>query len=959
MIKDNKFYLNYEGYENRFGQVRRPAVVRYSKRVSFNNRYGYNDTTILCTVFIDGKSDTTEIYRNGRIGSDACSLVMVAPFRSDDNVLKNYNLEARKFNANSVDDWCCLFHDTSEFQRMGDKMAYANLAIALGKFQINTEVVLNALYSFNEEVRSRIIGLINYVAYGLSVSKIQQITEINGAVGSTVQLFFPSPLEEAAQQYDLKYNDLCVHKLVDKLFVVAKESELDNPTGFNRFIQWLNNDSIIISVQELDAFFPYLSEEKRSLAIKRYFYDVKRNILSYDSETLKVFSSQNYQYYSSIRYVFEKWPDNRNVSTEFLLDCLHSYRITNQQQFQVSNGILDWAIQKAIELNRPVEMKFYDWLCYCQGGVVLNKEFQGFADFYIQYKLNEMMFEDDSLSENIKTILQKHCVRVSHLVYKLSFDNKTGEYAHYPKSKKPKYDEERIWENLWRARGHEDFTFLRKFVDLTQCVIILTPDMLDDDSYTVEGHSIDDVKHRVLSRYCDQISHQVEIVEIDETLGLIKRDPSTGEPIIRLATIKEDRWMLRNNEDIDNIFLQRILVNEDPEEYGCIEEYEYTYFTPELIKESLTFEKLEQFFLDNYETLTPYISDRNDAELIRMFAEPIKMKASMIPSSHLGISPGVDVNETVIKERVKNRLIELFGETLECDYNQEIYERAQTVSQYGRMEDSHECFVKRIKHYYRDKEIYCAPELSDESNLLTGRKYAECQGEMCFVTSINKEPDWKQLSLIHILEIIGYDVLENTEAGYIPNQVYNQFVNQINKAIRFYKRLTCRECGHILFPAQKKGHTRFKCLFPTCSECNKEVYLSFCYGCKKEIIDSRDTKQCPNGLYICPKCNFCCSNAFFESMALKYQRQGKPIPAFISRNVGKGHKDLNMIFCPQCGTQKTDYVNRSRIHELLCLTCHPIEEDQVPSIDENASPQRYGGDEEYHVPRTQVPEAQS
>lgn len=528
MIKDNKIYLYYEGYESRFGQARRPAVVRYSKRVPFNNRYGDNDTTILCTVFIDGKSDTTGFYRNGRVGSDAYSLVMVTPFRSDDNALKDYNLEAIKFNANSVDDWCCLFHDTSEFQRMGDKMAYANLAIALGKFQINTDVVLNALYSFCEEVRSRIIGLINYVAYGLSVSKIQQITEINGAVGSTVQLFFPSPLEEAAQQYDLEYNDLCVHNLVDKLFELAKESELDNPTGLNRFIQWLNNDSISISVQELDAFFPYLSEEKRSTAIRRYFYDVKRNVLSYDSETLKVFSSQNYQYYSSLRYVFEKWPGNRNVSTEFLLDCLDTYRETNQQQFQISDGILDWAIQKAIELNRPVEMGFYDWLCYCQGGVVINKEFKGFAEFYIQYELDELMFEEDSLMANITTILRRHCEQSYHTVAKLNYNEQTGEYFHYRDSKKPYYYENRVYENLWRGREPEDIDFFRQFVDCSECVLIISPYMLEDSAYEVAGQEVAEAKRRALTQYCEQLSHEEKRLVLDESLGIIKRDPSSG-----------------------------------------------------------------------------------------------------------------------------------------------------------------------------------------------------------------------------------------------------------------------------------------------------------------------------------------------------------------------------------------------------------------------------------------------
>jgi len=283
MIKDNKIYLKYEGYESRFGQVRRPAVVRYSKRVSFNKRYGDSDAPILCTIHIDGKSDTTEIYRNARIGSDACSLVMVAPFQSNDEELIEYNLVASRFNANSVEDWGCLFYDTNAFLRMGDKMAYANLAIALGKFQINPDIIINALNSFSEDIQSQLIGLINHVAFGLSVSKIQQITELNNAVGRTVQLFFPNALIEAAQQYGLEYKDICVHNLADKLYNLAKKSELDKPTGFNRFIQWLNDDSISISLQELDAFFPYLSEEKRSTTIKRYFYDVKRNVLSYEA----------------------------------------------------------------------------------------------------------------------------------------------------------------------------------------------------------------------------------------------------------------------------------------------------------------------------------------------------------------------------------------------------------------------------------------------------------------------------------------------------------------------------------------------------------------------------------------------------------------------------------------------------------------------------------------------------
>ena len=113
----------------------------------------------------------------------------------------------------------------------------------------------------------------------------------------------------------------------------------------------------------------------------------------------------------------------------------------------------------------------------------------------------------------------------------------------------------------------------------------------------------------------------------------------------------------------------------------------------------------------------------------------------------------------------------------------------------------------------------------------------------------------------------------------------------------------------------------------------KFVYLSYCHECKKGLIDSRETKQCPNGLYICPSCNSCCSNAFFNEMASRYRRQGLNPPAFISRNIGKGHKDLNMFFCPKCGAQKTEIVDKSGVHEYRCLVCHPIEDENSAAFE--------------------------
>lgn len=40
MFKYNKIFFNYEGYESRFGNARRPAIVRHSTKFVSDSRYG-------------------------------------------------------------------------------------------------------------------------------------------------------------------------------------------------------------------------------------------------------------------------------------------------------------------------------------------------------------------------------------------------------------------------------------------------------------------------------------------------------------------------------------------------------------------------------------------------------------------------------------------------------------------------------------------------------------------------------------------------------------------------------------------------------------------------------------------------------------------------------------------------------------------------------------------------------
>lgn len=382
MFKYNKIFFNYEGYESRFGNARRPAIVRHSTKFVSDSRYGKEID--LVTLYVDGKTFEIPLGEDSEPYLKPYSLVLFEPNHSNQKDVANYDMVARPFNPEFKDDWNCLFYDTSQFHQMGDRLAYAAIAIALDRYSFKTSVILDALNFLLEPARGQIIDLIKYVSYGLSKEKITQINELNRSLGRPSDSFFPVVLEDAARQYGLTYNGLNVHSLVDRLFEKSEEKTIKEPKGFALFIQWLKDKSTIITLQDLDTYFAFLGEDKRSLAIKRYFYDVKKGVFKYDGQSLKAFSSQNYQYYSSQRYIYERWPGNRNVSTDFFLDCLKTYEKTNQQHFQVSDGILDWAIQKAIEVNRPIEMKFYDWLCYCRGGIIINKSFKGFADFDIK-----------------------------------------------------------------------------------------------------------------------------------------------------------------------------------------------------------------------------------------------------------------------------------------------------------------------------------------------------------------------------------------------------------------------------------------------------------------------------------------------------------------------------------------------------------------------------------------------
>lgn len=217
-------------------------------------------------------------------------------------------------------------------------------------------------------------------------------------------------------------------------------------------------------------------------------------------------------------------------------------------------------------------------------------------------------------------------------------------------------------------------------------------------------------------------------------------------------------------------------------------------------------------------------------------------------------------------------------------------------------------FLKELK-LTKSIKPFCAPSKSPQPNPSLNIDYFWCRGKECFHNNLGNQTlaecnDWKRYSLYHMVEILGYPKLNSTEAGYEPEPIVCQFIAVINKVKQKFVRLICRSCGHMMFSRKSTGfnrHNYYNCVNPTCSQVNIPVYLNFCYSCKKGLIDSRDSHQCPNGWFICPVCLSCCNDEQFERLAQKYTLTQKSIPQWILTHLGKGHNDKKQYYCPNCG----------------------------------------------------------
>lgn len=124
---------------------------------------------------------------------------------------------------------------------------------------------------------------------------------------------------------------------------------------------------------------------------------------------------------------------------------------------------------------------------------------------------------------------------------------------------------------------------------------------------------------------------------------------------------------------------------------------------------------------------------------------------------------------------------------------------------------------------------------------------------------------WEKYTLRDFIKILGIP---------FDNDLYYRFVSVVNRVNRLLEKLKCNSCEKLMRDASTSEFAfyrvnTFHCTNPDCKDNHKTVYLTHCLNWKcLNIIDSRISKTCANGWYICDKCNNCCSQ---EKIDFRYQ----------------------------------------------------------------------------------------
>ena len=211
-----------------------------------------------------------------------------------------------------------------------------------------------------------------------------------------------------------------------------------------------------------------------------------------------------------------------------------------------------------------------------------------------------------------------------------------------------------------------------------------------------------------------------------------------------------------------------------------------------------------------------------------------------------------------------------------------------------------------------DSHLFCEVRQALKLDKDYGLPFYWCRGYPCHRWPVRFmiNSEWEKYTILDFLRILNIPVDYESSKGITRFGHYIILSSFMLSFKKFYDHLECRSCKKLMKPNDMSNFatravTEFSCANEECENFGKVVYLNHCFNRKdcNATIDSRDSKQCPNGQYICPECGACCSTQNFANRLSNLRFTGGAISPWLENFVNSdlGHWEKNEFYCYKCG----------------------------------------------------------
>lgn len=830
------------------------------------------------------------------------------------------------FEYNKPTHWYYIFNDCFYNYKAGNyRHCHMSLIWALYTIDWHEEYLTNALSNCERDKQSVIANQINNSIFLFSISKQNCLVRLLKNFIPSLQAKTISEVEKVLlEMYPSKdFSKLGFYEKIDTIinFGITDGHEAQilrklYTTSTNSFIHykyWKETPGHkLYSYTILQDIFSYVSVYEQMNIIKRYLHDVRNNIVEFDENVIKGFRDYKYPGCVDGRYFIERPGTNILMMAPMFCDAIITLRQTKGERLQSFNGILDLAIKHSNRAYPNIDFGIKNFLPFCDGGLIPNNSFYGFIRFDVNYSLDESLLTEENLTSTANYILINYAEKQRHWCCTNNNDTTLTE------------QEKNRCKKLYiahKVKKNADGEIVKRWNEEVTC------SCAQYKYYNPpRWKRIDSQKDKFLSLCIDGID------DITDMFGFEKVSLVRLEAAIRKWSSHYSNIVFHNDRLPDtfekNVFAQYIIK---------------TYFRPKTID----FYPNKSVFYSSKKSLLNLWSHE---DILNLSSEEQKDKMAQSKESETIFNKSFNI----LKEMCSDGIIS--SDHVSIPFNIERLNAIITFFHYrSHKYDLQNDYKKTQTNYLKflvprkvyDNIRYCTPKVANERDKVSNLPFFWCRSEECFCNvlekqTLSKEDNWRKYTLYHAAEIIGHKLIIECEEGNIATNVISNFAAEIRQAERLYERQVCRSCGHMIFSTRGSilnGSRFFSCLNSQCLQHRQEIYLSQCNTCKSGLIDSRDSERCENNWVICPHCLSCCNDNLFQTLYNNHLKNGY-VPPRIKANLGKGHNNKHLFFCPKCGGAlgKIEKVKQEirdgqsiEIKEIVrgCPSCNIAYEDQL------------------------------